>query len=174
MGIGYIVDAETLCGPHARSVAQTWDGDDIDPRAAGRLACDADLYAILLDRLGAPTRVGRTRRAATREQRLALRALYNACPLDGTPFGQCEIHHVNVFFEDGGPTDLDNLVPISETWHHRIHDRGWTLHMAPDRTLTLQRPDGTPERSVAPPTPLTRHRPPNPNANGPPPENSYH
>ena len=165
MAVGVIVDALTLAGgAHAGSVAQTWDGDDIDPRAAGRLACDADLYAILLDRLGAPIRVGRTRRAATREQRLALRALYNACPLDGTPFGQCQIHHVNVFFEDGGLTELDNLVPISGPWHHRIHDRGWTLHMARDRTLTLRRPDGTTERSVAPPTPLTRHGPPHGNS----------
>jgi hypothetical protein len=93
LGIGYIVDALTLAaGPHPGSVAQTWHGEDIDPLAAGRLACDADLYAILLDRCGAPTGVGRTRRSATRDQRLALRALYAACPLDGTPFGRCEIH----------------------------------------------------------------------------------
>jgi hypothetical protein len=170
MAVGYIVDAETLAhGPHASSVAQTWDGDDIDPRAAGRVACDADLYAILLDHLGTPTAIGRTRRAATREQRLALRALYNACPLDGTPFGHCEIHHVNVFFDHGGMTDLHNLLPLSPTWHHRIHDRGWTLHMTPDRTLTLRRPNGTLERTIAPPTPHTRHKPPRPTETGPPP-----
>jgi hypothetical protein len=160
LGIGYIVDALTLAaGPHPGSVAQTWHGEDIDPLAAGRLACDADLYAILLDRCGAPTGVGRTRRSATRDQRLALRALYAACPLDGTPFGRCEIHHVNMSFEHGGATELDNLVPISPEWHHRIHDRGWILHMAPDRALTLRRPDGTTDRTIAPPTPLTRPDP---------------
>ena len=59
MGIGYIVDAATLTGgPHDHSVAQTWDGHDIDPSEIGRLACDCDLYAVLYDELGQPTKVG--------------------------------------------------------------------------------------------------------------------
>jgi hypothetical protein len=65
------------------------------------------LYAILLDRLGSPYPGGADPAGRDQEQRLALRALYEACPLDGTPFGQCEIHHVNVFFEDGGLTELE-------------------------------------------------------------------
>ncbi len=157
MGIGYIVDAETLVhGPHEASVAQRWAGDPIGPSSAGRLACDADCYAVLVDELGVPGPVGRTRRSATREQRLALRALYPACPLDGTPFDRCEIHHVNVPWESGGETELDNLLPLSVPWHHRIHDRGWTLKMAGDRTLRLWRPDGTLERAIPPPVPITR------------------
>ncbi|MGF1595627.1 MAG: hypothetical protein ACFCVK_01645 [Acidimicrobiales bacterium] len=156
LGIGYIVDVHTLAhGPHAATVAQTWAGHDIDPRAAGRHACDADCYAILIDELGRPGPVGRTRRSATRNQRLQLRALYAACPLDGTPFEWCQIHHVNQPWEAGGPTETDNLLPISPDWHHRIHDRGWTLTMHPDRALTLTRPDGTIDRTVDPPLPLT-------------------
>ena len=161
LGVGYIVDALTLQeGRHDGSVAETWDGEPIDPAAAGRLACDADCYAVLVDQLGRPTSVGRTRRRATREQRLQLRALYSGCPLDGTAFDRCEIHHVNVPWERGGETELDNLLPISLDWHHRIHDRGWTLKMAPDRSLKLWRPDGTLERSIGPPTPITRPRAP--------------
>ena len=157
LGVGYIVDAKTLSGgPHDRSVAQTWGGESIDPASAGRLSCDADCYAVLVDQLGRPTAVGRTRRRATREQRLQLRALYPTCPLDGTPFDRCEVHHVNVPWESGGDTELDNLLPISLDWHHRIHDRGWTLKMASDRSLTLWRPDGTLERSIGPPSPITR------------------
>jgi hypothetical protein len=160
MGVGYIVDLQTLDqGRHGRSVAQTWSGSGIDPDSVQRLACDADLYAVLLDRLGRPESVGRTRRSATREQRLALRALYRWCPIDGTtPFDRCEIHHVNVSYECGGVTELHNLVPVSWEWHHRIHDRGWTLKLLPDRTLKLWRPDGTLDRAVPPPVPLTRQR----------------
>ena len=131
MGVGYIVDAATLArGPHEGTVAQTWAGSDVEPAAVGHLACDTDLYAILYDELGRPTKVGRTRRAATRAQRLQLRGLYDSCPLDGTPFGECEIHHVNLPWEDGGETEVDNLLPVSRAWHHRIHDRGWRLKMS--------------------------------------------
>ena len=162
MGIGYIVDAATLSDPpgthrDSSTVAQTWEGDDIDPTTIQRLACDADLYAVLFDKLGTPTAVGRTRRSATREQRLQLRALYETCAIDRSiPFGRCEIHHVNIYFDDGGDTELTNLLPVSLPWHHRIHDRGWTLKMSPDRELKLWRPDGTLERIIPPPTPLTR------------------
>lgn len=138
-------------------MAETWEGEDVDPGAVGRLACDADLYAILFDRLGMPTSVGRTRRSATREQRIQLRALYETCPLDGaTPFARCEIHHVNVHFECGGETEIDNLVPISARWHHLVHDRKWTLRMGPDRELRIWRPDGTLHGVIPPPKPITR------------------
>jgi hypothetical protein len=181
MGIGYIVDAATLFHPRSATspggargqatststandgrgtvVAETWHGEPVEAAAVRRLACDADLYAIVVDRLGRSGPVGRTHRAATRDQRLALRALYPSCPLDGaTPFSRCEIHHVNLAFEAGGDTELPNLVPVSDEWHHRIHDRGWTLTMDADRTLHLHRPDGTHHRTIPPPTPITRQR----------------
>ncbi len=161
LAVGIIVDAATLAhGPHSATVAETWDGRPIDPRAAQRRACDADWYVMLYDALGRPSRVGRTRRHATREQRLQLRGLYPTCPIDGvTPFHGCEIHHVNTPFHPDGETELHNLVPISPTWHHRIHDGGWTLTMDSDRTLHLCRPDGTLDRIIDPPTPITRHGP---------------
>jgi hypothetical protein len=157
MGVGYIVDAATLTrGPHHGSLAQTWDGHTIDPATVAHLACDTDLYAILYDKLGQPTKIGRTRRAATRTQRLQLRGLYAHCPLDGTPFGGCEIHHVNLPWEDGGETELDNLLPISRAWHRRVHDQGWLLKMHPDRSLKLWRPDGQLHRDIPPPRPISR------------------
>ena len=158
LGVGYIVDAKTLTrGPHDQSVAQTWGGDETEPAAMQRLSCNADLYAVLIDRFGQPAGAGLTRRAATREQRLQLRALYETCAIDGTtPFFRCEIHHVNVFYEDGGLTELDNLLPVSAQWHHRIHDRGWTLKMRSDRTLKLWQPNGRLHRSIPAPQPITR------------------
>ena len=157
MGVGYIVDAATLGdGSHDRSVAQTWAGHAVDPASVGRLACDADLYAMLYDELGWPTKVGRTRRAATRDQRLQLRGLYDRCPIDGTPFGDCEIHHANLPWEGSGETELDNLLPISRRWHRRIHDKGWRLTMHGDRSLTIWRPDGELHRAIPPPRPISR------------------
>jgi Domain of unknown function (DUF222) len=149
--------------PHQRGdkpvvVAESWSGEPIEADEARRLACNADLYAILINHLGQPGPVGLTRRTATRQQRLALRALYPTCPLDGTtPFERCEIHHVNLAYEAGGETELANLVPIAAAWHHRCHEGGWTLKMDSDRTLHLIGPDGT-LRTIPPPTPITRQR----------------
>lgn len=157
LGIGYIVDMETLLqGPHDGTVAQTWAGEDHDPLAVGRLACDCDWYGVRIGPDGlAP--VGQTRRTATRAQRLALRALYRGCPLDGTPFDQCEIHHI-VPYAEGGATDIDNLIPLSTAWHHRIHDRSWRLTMSRSRSFAIHKPDGTLYRQIPPPTPITRQR----------------
>ena len=131
----------------------------VDPEAIRRLACDADLYAILIGPGGEPKGAHRTHRSASRDQRLQLRALYPTCPIDGTtPFERCEIHHVNLAHATGGPTELANLLPLSSRWHHRVHDLGWTLTMRPDRTLELRAPDGRLHRTVPPPAPITRQR----------------
>ncbi len=160
MPIGIIVDHHTTShGPHEATVAETWDGHPVDVGDLGRLMCDADHHRLHLDPTGRPVWVTFESRTATRDQRLALRALHRTCPIDGTtPFAGCEIHHL-VPVEAGGETRLDNLVPVSFEWHHKIHHGGWTLTMASDRTLTLHRPNGTLDRTIPPPTPITRHGP---------------
>jgi hypothetical protein len=77
------------------------------------------------------------------------------CPLSGTPFADCEIHHLD-FWEEGGGTDYDNLILLSRRWHHLIHDQGWRIQRTADRSLVVTRPDGTLHRVVPPPTPITR------------------
>ena len=34
-------------------------------------------------------------------------------------------------WDHGGPTDLDNLLPLCTTHHHLVHEGGWTLTLAP-------------------------------------------
>ena len=51
------------------------------------------------------------------------------------------MHHV-WFWEHGGPTDLDNLLPVCSRHHHAVHDEGWTLKLLPDRALEVTLPDG--------------------------------
>src|SRR3954447_5978670 len=52
-------------------------------------------------------------------------------------------------------TDLENLVPLCEIHHQRVHHDGWLLRLAADRTLTITLPDGQvmttgpPRRSAA-------------------------
>ena len=87
--------------------------------------------------------LGRTTRVANRAQRRALRAWYPTCAVPGCPvhYDRCKVHHVS-WWRNGGRTDLANLVLVCEHHHHKIHDEGWTIEVAADRTLTLRLPDG--------------------------------
>lgn len=87
--------------------------------------------------------LGRSTRLANRAQRRVLRALYATCAIPGcsTHFNLCAIHHVT-WWERGGLTDLVNLLPMCSKHHHNVHDKGWELALAVDRTLTVRLPDG--------------------------------
>ncbi|HZX53070.1 MAG TPA: HNH endonuclease signature motif containing protein, partial [Ilumatobacteraceae bacterium] len=78
-----------------------------------------------------------------RAQRRALRGLYTTCAVPGccVRFAKTKLHHV-VWWRHGGPTDLENLVPLCEIHHQRVHHDGWLLRLAADRTLTITLPDG--------------------------------
>ena len=65
-------------------------------------------------------------------------------------FSRLRMHHV-WWWEHGGPTDLDNLLPICSRHHHAVHDHGWQLKLLPDRTLEVTMPDGT-TMETGPPT----------------------
>ena len=100
-------------------------------------------HGIVLHAPGA-LKLGRTTRLANRAQRRVLRGLYPTCALPGcdTRFELCHIHHVT-WWEHGGTTDLDNLLPVCHRHHHHIHDQGVQLKLTPDRTLTTTYPNGT-------------------------------
>lgn len=148
--ITVIVDLATLrSGMHPTDgVCETGDGLEISPSTASRLLCEGTVTPIVVDLEGVVLAAGRTRRNATRTQRRALRAMYRTCAVDDCDiaFDRCELHHIDPW-ELGGLTDLDNLVPLCQRHHHVIHDHHWRLHLEPDRTLAVTRPDGTVSRS---------------------------
>jgi len=118
-----------------------------------RHACDAEIIPVVLDGEGRPLDVGRSQRLATCEQRIALRAMYRTCGIDGcnTNFDRCEIHHVLEWTADQGPTDLRYLVPLCDHHHHRAHEGRWRLQLDPDtRDLTVTYPDGTHHSTALP------------------------
>jgi hypothetical protein len=87
--------------------------------------------------------LGRTTRLASKAQRRALRALYPTCavPECCVAFEFTKPHHVH-YWENGGFTDLANLLPLCSKHHHLVHDGGWKLSLLPDRTLIITLPDG--------------------------------
>ena len=148
--LNVLTDHRTIAtGPHDHTIAETFDGHTLAPQQLGRLCCDATLRRI--DTLPDGTvNVSHSGRTATPAQRAALRARYSGCAISGTPWSQCEIHHV-VYFSNCKETAVSNLVPISRRWHHLIHDAGWELELDPDRTIRLYSTDGQLHRTITPP-----------------------
>lgn len=149
-------DRDTLeHGPHENTIAENFDGLPIPAPSLGRLCCEATMRRVDTA-ADAEVNASRAARSPSEAQRAALRALYPCCPISGAGWESIEIHHV-IFFSESKRTVLSELVPVSRRWHSLIHDKGWQLTMDADRTLHLSRPDGTPFRTIAPPTPVNRH-----------------
>lgn len=134
----------------AAATPATLNGKPITAGAAQRILCDRDLIAIIQGADPLELDAYRLQRLATDSQRAALAALYPTCPCCDTAFWRCEIHHAD-FWELGGTTNLDNLVPVCARLHHLLHDQHWRLELDPDRTIRLYRPDGTHHRTIPPP-----------------------
>ncbi|WP_133150919.1 HNH endonuclease, partial [Frankia canadensis] len=65
-----------------------------------------------------------------------------------------QIHHA-ISWEQGGTTDIENLLLLCTRHHKTIHDQHITLHRSTHNTIHATRPDGTPI-TTTPPT-LTTH-----------------
>lgn len=91
-----------------------------------RLGMSNDMYAAVIDPDApvndVPLRLGRTRRAATFEQRIALQLIDRTCqhPGCGRMPDACDAHHLVAWLLGGG-TDLDNLTLLCRR-HHSDND----------------------------------------------------
>jgi hypothetical protein len=107
-----------------------------------RWACLGTITPVVVAADGVRLHLGRETRLANRAQRRALRVLYRTCALCDVPFEHTQAHHVSWYGRQHGLTDIDNLLPLCSRHHHLVHEGGWQLHLAPDRTLTIIRPGG--------------------------------
>ena len=127
-------------------VITTQHGVELPAETVRRLACDADIIPVVLNGDSVPLDVGRAKRLATVHQRRALGAVHETCavPECQVKFTHCEPHHIE-YWENGGRTDMANLVPLCSRHHHAAHEGGWKLTLDPNtRQLTVHRgpPDG--------------------------------
>ena len=140
------VDLETLQNkikshPDA-NVCRTSFGADLPIETVRRIACDADIIPVVLNGPSVPIDVGRAKRLATAHQRRALETVHDTCAIDGctVAFHHCSIHHID-YWETGGSTNLDNLVPLCSQHHHKAHEGGWQLALdSLTRHLIVHRP----------------------------------
>jgi Domain of unknown function (DUF222)/HNH endonuclease len=125
------------------------------------LTCDASCE-VWFERHGKVIGAGRDTRLINRRLRRALEHRDRTCVVPGCGATRgLHAHHLR-HWEDGGPTDLDNLVLLCP-YHHRLHHRGGITLTGPadrlevtdnaGRTLTSQslaRPPTTPPPAVPP------------------------
>ncbi|MDH3299168.1 MAG: HNH endonuclease [Acidimicrobiia bacterium] len=168
--LNVIVDWDTFTrGPHDDSVRETCGGHPLPPESISRLACDATIRRIRLNSDGVPVDVGRRYRTATDAQWQAIRSVYRTCAWDrcDRPLAWCQLHHIHEW-ENGGSTDLCNLVPLCSKHHHAVHEGGWKIKLAEDRRLDIHRPDGANHAATWPDRARTGPQPDDPvRAEGP-------
>ena len=153
-GHGAAADGE---GVHVHAMCELDDGTPIPVSTLRRFLCEAVVKAVFVEPDGSVRRMAEVR-TPNRAQRRALEAIYATCahPECQVPVTRCKVHHI-IWYSKRGPTLLDNMVPLCEHHHHMVHEGGWGITMALDRTITWIRPDGTVWRTHHSPN---RHRRP--------------
>ena len=117
-----VTTPEQLAGAEGAGAAVTTDGDLVDRGALTRIACDAVIDRVVLDKDGRVLAMDTIGRLATAAQQTALAARDRGCVWPGctTPPSLCEAHHV-IWWSRGGPTTIDNLALLCHRHHTHIH-----------------------------------------------------
>ena len=113
-----------------------------------RMAAHAYHYLSIFDEVSGRTLwLGRTKRIASADQRIALHERDRGCTFPGctVPGYGCQVHHATMDWADGGNTDIDDLVLACGPHNRLVEKCGWQ---------TRRRRDGTTEWIPPPHLPL--------------------
>ncbi|TWS18154.1 DUF222 domain-containing protein [Tsukamurella asaccharolytica] len=117
-------------------VATTATGGSVSVADAVEILRTHPYYVLLLDAHSRPLWLGRSRRLATADQRLALVGAERGCTAPGCDSAPayCEVHHRDEW-AGGGATDIDNLTLACSGDHHSVGppgaEAGWETIAAP-------------------------------------------
>jgi hypothetical protein len=140
-------DAEVAARPHGQQTTVVVHVDVKDKIARlhlGPLLTDADRRYLTCDatgevwfeRQGQPIGAGRATRLISRRLRRALEYRHPTCAVPGCAATRgLHAHHI-WHWEDGGATELDNLVLLCP-YHHRLHHRGGITITGPADSLSV-------------------------------------
>ncbi len=125
--------------------ARLENGTPIPATELRRLACDAQILPAIFRGPSIPLDMGMARRKASPSQRAALIARDRACIGCGAKAAWCQSHHI-IHWQNGGPTNLDNMCLLCSRCHHNVHDRDWQVERTPTGAYRLRPPPTTPTR----------------------------
>ena len=122
----------------------------ISPETARRLACDSSVVS-MLERDGAPLRIGRKSRKIPPALGRALRARDGGCRFPGCERRRfVDAHHIRHWAKGGG-TDQDNLLLLCRHHHRVVHEGGFSVEPLADGRIRFRLPNGTPLGTATPP-----------------------
>jgi len=134
------VDATVLTDDEG-AVCELDGGPGLPAETARRIACDAEIVALVRDAHGV-VGIGRAARRPPRWLRRRLHARDRGCRFPGCPERRVvHAHHVR-HWTRGGPTDLDNLAELCRFHHRLVHEGGWTMTLDVAGTATFGSADG--------------------------------
>ncbi|MGO4445030.1 HNH endonuclease signature motif containing protein [Mycobacterium sp. 2YAF39] len=121
------------------------------------LSCDATCE-VWFHRDGQLIGSGRTTRTINRRLRRALEHRHRTCAVPGCDTTRgLDAHHIQ-HWENGGPTELDNLVLLC-AYHHRLHHRGVITITGPATLVKVTDSSGRPLSAASLARPPTRPPP---------------
>ena len=137
-----VADIGVLDGTNPHGRCEIIGTGPVPPGVLAELSPDTRLTGMIFAGRGRPLWMGRSLRLANAHQHLALAVRDRGCVTCGTPMHRCEIHHIQEW-ENGGPTDIDNLTALCGP-HHRAHHNGQQSNGARNEN---RRPADAPSRN---------------------------
>ena len=127
----------------AAEPGRTLAGVPLPGATVRKIACDANLHRVLTDGPSSILDYGRATRTIPPALYTSLVLRDWGCRFPGCdrPAHWCEGHHVR-HWQDGGETNLPNLVLLCSKHHHVIHQPNWRLELKPTGTLNITDPQG--------------------------------
>lgn len=117
---------------------RTLNGTPLPGLVIRKLACDANIHRVITDGVSSILDYGRSTRTIPPAVYTSLVLRDFGCRFPGCdrPSEWCEGHHI-WHWEDGGRTDVSNLVLLCSKHHHRVHMRGWHIKLRPDGVVEV-------------------------------------
>ena len=115
------------------------DGTPIPVAKVRDLACQSEILPAIFRGSSVPLDLGRSRRAASPAQRIALVARDKACVGCGATANWCQAHHI-IPWAVHGNTDIDDMCLLCSRCHHKVHDDHWTVRRKPSGKYYLKPP----------------------------------
>jgi len=115
------------------------DGTPIPTEKIRDLACQSDILPGIFRGVSQPLDLGRSRRAASPAQKIALVARDRACVGCGANANWCQAHHIIPWAVQGN-TNIDDRCLLCSRCHHKVHDDHWVVRKTPTGKFHLKPP----------------------------------
>lgn len=149
------VDEAFLTGRSQAGLCDAKNAPGLEWADARRLACDARIVGLVRGADGFAVDLGRSQRLVSDKQRRLITARDHGCRFPGcTNARYVDAHHVWEW-EEGGPTDLANLVSLCNRHHRLVHHGAFRIDADGEQGFAfLDRHD----HPIRPPDVRARHR----------------